>query len=173
MTTLHGIPPFGKRQHGLVSGQRGLMLLALLIVLLFSSVLALAAAEVWATARQREREAELLFVGQQYRQALRQYYFAAPNAASRTLPASLADLLEDKRYPLPVRHLRRLYADPVTGGTDWGLVKRGDLIVGVHSLSDAKPLKQTGFNRLDQAFEGRPSYREWAFLFVPPASNRN
>lgn len=151
---------------------RGLVLVALLIFMLFSAIVAMSAAEVWATARQRERERELLFVGEQYRQAIRRYYFATPNGQARALPARLEDLLSDERFPTPVKHLRRAYPDPITGSTEWGLVMRGRGIVGVHSLSQTTPIKQSGFVRANATFEGRSAYRDWVFLFVPSASAR-
>jgi len=160
---------------GMVQGkprQRGLVMLALLLALLLSGVLMLQAAETWATTRQREREAELLFVGAQYRLAIRRYYLGTPPGQARTFPAQLEDLLEDRRYPVPVRHLRRLYADPVTGSTDWGLVRSGDRIAGVYSPSQDRPLKQTGFEAANIAFEGRDAYKDWVFVFVPPAGRR-
>jgi hypothetical protein len=85
------------------------------------------------------------------------------------LPTQLEDLLEDKRYPMPVRYLRRLYPDPITGETDWGLVKAGTRIAGVYSLSDKTPMKQAGFPPDYQAFSGKTSYRDWIFV-VPPSS---
>ncbi|MFZ2652036.1 MAG: type II secretion system protein [Burkholderiaceae bacterium] len=148
----------------------GIVLVGLLIVMAFSAALAMSAAEVWATSRQRERELELLFVGDQYRQAIRRYYFAVPKAQARVLPARLEDLLLDERFPVPVRHLRRLYPDPITGSTEWGLAMRGERIVGVHSLSPATPIKQAGFGHANAVFEARSAYREWVFLFVPPAA---
>jgi type II secretory pathway pseudopilin PulG len=53
-----------------VPSQGGLVLLALLIMLILVAVGALAAAEVWSTTLKREREVELLFVGNQYRRAI-------------------------------------------------------------------------------------------------------
>jgi type II secretory pathway pseudopilin PulG len=150
----------------------GLMLIGLLILMFFTSVLALAGMEVWATARQREREAELLFVGEQYRQAIRHYYFTSAAGQARDLPARLEDLLADNRFPVQVQHLRRLYPDPITGSTEWGLVKRGDRIVGVHSLSENRPIKQAGFARGQANFEGRSAYKEWVFVFVPTIPRR-
>jgi hypothetical protein len=88
------------------------------------------------------------------------------------LPASLEDLLDDKRSPVPLRHLRRLYADPITGSNDWGLSMRGDRIAGVYSKSEDLPMKQAGFETANAGFEGRQTYREWAFLFVPPVPKR-
>jgi type II secretory pathway pseudopilin PulG len=151
---------------------RGLMLLGLMLMLMLASFALLGAAEVWSTTRQREQERELLFVGEQYRAAIRHYYFAAPPGRPRVFPARLEQLLEDDRYPVPVHHLRRLYPDPLTGTSDWGLVVVADRIAGVHSLSDAVPIKQTGFAAGQAAFENQTSYREWKFVFVPPRSGR-
>lgn len=146
----------------------GVVLLVLLLTLMLGAIGAMAAVDVYATARQRELEAELLFVGEQYRQAIRRYYFGAPPGQARTLPPSLQDLLEDRRYPQPVRHLRRLYPDPLTPDGEWALVKQDNRIAGVHSVSRAQPLKQKGFAAAQAAFEGRSSYAEWVFRFQPP-----
>jgi type II secretory pathway pseudopilin PulG len=151
---------------------RGIVLVALLLTLLLGAVLALSAAATWATSVRRERETELLFVGAQYRQAIRRYYYATPAGQPRGLPAQLEDLLEDKRFPVPVRHLRRLYPDPITGSTDWGLALAGDRIVGVYSNTEEKPLKQTGFEPANARFEARETYKDWVFVFVPPATRR-
>lgn len=151
---------------------RGVMLLGLLLMLMLGSIALLAAAEVWTTTRQREQESELLFVGEQYRQAIRRYYFAAAAGQGRTLPARLQDLLVDDRFEVPVHHLRRLYPDPITGRDEWGLVLVGDRIAGVHSLSDAVPLKQSGFAPAQAGFEARQAYKEWVFLFTPARNAR-
>jgi type II secretory pathway pseudopilin PulG len=150
----------------------GMMLLALLLMLLLGSLAAMAAAEVWATTRQREREAELLFVGDQYRQAIRRYYYAAPRGRPKTYPTRLEDLLEDNRFPQPAHHLRRLYPDPMTGRPEWRLVRYGNQLIGVSSLSTDRPLKQAGFSAADIEFEGRSGYRDWVFKFTPAGSGR-
>ncbi len=82
---------------------------------------------------QREKEAELLFRGEQIRNAIASYY-----RKEQRYPQALAELLEDKRFPMPVRHLRRLYRDPMSGETDWGLVEApgGAGVMGVHSRSE-------------------------------------
>jgi len=151
---------------------RGIVLVALLLGMAFMGVLALLGADVWATTLRHERETELLFAGDQVRAAIRRYYYATPAGQRRTLPPSLDELLEDHRFPTPVHHLRRLYPDPITGDANWGLVLSGDRIAGVYSLSEAAPLKQTGFAPAYAAFEGRGAYKEWAFTFIPPANNR-
>lgn len=142
--------------------QRGVGYLAVLFVLAALGFLLAGAGEVWDTAARRERERELLFVGQQYRNAIIAYRDRTPGVA-KEYPRTLADLLEDRRFPFTVRHLRRLYRDPVTGGSEWGLIKAGDGIVGVYSLSPAVPLKQDNFPAGLEAFAGRASYREWVF----------
>lgn len=156
--------------------ERGAMLLALLIGLVLGGIALMAAVDVWTLQRQREREQQLLYVGDQYRQALRRYYYAAPAGTPRTLPARLELLLEDDRYPIPVRHLRQLYPDPITGQKEWGQLRAGERIVGVYSLSDAVPVKQAGFSPADESFTGKSRYREWVFSFtggsvsVPPVA---
>lgn len=155
-----------------MKASRGVVLLALLLAIAFMGVLALKGADTWATTLRHERETELLFVGDQYRAAIRRYYYATPPGQRRALPPSLQDLLEDRRFPTPVRHLRQLYPDPITGSADWGLVQSGDRVAGVYSQSDAAPLKRKGFGSPDAAFEDRESYKDWAFVFVPPTNRR-
>ena len=43
----------------------------------------------------------------------------------RSVPTrrQLTELVEDRRYPMPVRHLRKLYGDPMTGQPDWAIIK--------------------------------------------------
>ncbi len=150
---------------------RGVLLLGLLLAMAISGVALLVALDVWAVTRQRQQEQELLFVGEQYRMAIARYYHAAPKGVPRALPATLQDLLQDDRYSIPVRHLRRLYADPLTGAPQWGAVLNGKRIAGVYSLAKGTPLKQGGFAKEAQNFAGKSSYREWAFVFTPPTPN--
>ena len=141
----------------------GVVLLALLLTLALGSIALMAAVDVWALTRQRAQEAELLFVGNQYRLAILRYYFGAPPGTRRVLPTKLEDLLEDDRYPMPVRYLRRLYPDPVTGSSEWGALREGERIAGVYSLSDKAPFKQAGFAPGYETFNGKSTYRDWVF----------
>lgn len=127
-----------RRRRG--DGAHGLVLLTLLIALILVSVALLAALDVWALQRQRLQEEELLFVGNQYRLAIQRYYMAG-----RTLPASVDDLLDDKRFPVPLHHLRRAYLDPITGKNDWLFLHDGDRIYGVYSKSTAPTVKHANF----------------------------
>jgi type II secretory pathway pseudopilin PulG len=144
----------------------GLVLLGVLLVLVLAGLAALVGGEVWATATKREREEELLFVGDQYRRAIESYWRASPGPA--TLPKAMADLLEDDRFPMPVRHLRRLYRDPLDAEADWGLVKIGNGIAGVYPTSEAPPLKRAGFPDRYVHFEGANAYNQWRFVAQLP-----
>lgn len=123
------------------------------------------AGEVWHRALKREKEQELLFVGDQFRRAFNLYSQHTPGNARR-FPLSLDELLKDPRYPGVKRYLRKIYADPVTGSTRWGLIKgpNGE-IFGVHSLSDEEPVKKSSFSLVDAKFEGRAKYSEWVFVY--------
>lgn len=149
-----------------VSHQHGFMLMGILVIMVLAGIALMAAVEFWTMQRQREREQQLLFVGDAYRQAIRHYYFGAPAGSPRTLPVSLEALLEDDRYPMPVHHLRRFYPDPMTGKTDWGQLRVGEAIAGVFSLSEALPIKQAGFPLADAGFDGKTSYKDWTFVFM-------
>jgi hypothetical protein len=58
-----------------------------------------------------------------------------------------------------------MYADPMTGSTEWGLVKgpAGE-IYGVYSLSSDEPLKKSNFALADRNFEGAAKYSDWVFM---------
>lgn len=148
--------------------RRGFTYLGLIFVVAMLGLAAAAAGAVWSVVAQRDREAELLFVGQQYRMAIEQYQRRSPPGAPR-YPLRLEDLLRDTRALLPTRHLRRAFPDPFdfnpsTGGPVWGLVRdREGGIVGVHSLSSGVPMKRIGFPS-GLAFESARSHRDWRFI---------
>jgi type II secretory pathway pseudopilin PulG len=148
---------------------RGVMLLGLLISLALGGIGLMAMVDDWALQRQREREQQLLFVGDQYRQAIRRYYYGAPSGQVRQLPANLGAMLNDDRYPSPVHHLRRLYPDPITGSNEWGELRVQDKLVGVYSKSEARPIKQAGFAPAYQSFISQERYQDWVFAFVVPS----
>ncbi len=147
---------------------RGVVLMGLVVLLALGGAAATQFAESAARVSQREREAELLWVGQQYRQALESYYRASPGPVKH-LPVSLAELLRDSRFPQPVRHLRRLYPDPTQPEVPWGTLRRGNQITGVYSQSGTAPLQRSGFAAGLESFEGANQYSDWRFMFVPRA----
>lgn len=125
-----------------------------------------AAGKYWSFEGKREKEEELVFRGRQIRAAIERYYFESPGAKS--YPRRLEELVDDKRYPATKRHLRKLYADPVTGNADWSTVKSPDGgIMGVASSSELEPIKKKGFPLDLKGFDDRTSYGEWLFVFVP------
>lgn len=144
-------------------GERGAALLLTMFLVAVMGILLAVAGRVWRTDMQREREAQLLFAGAEYARALGRYAAATPPGLP-TLPEKLDQLLLDQRQPAPMRHLRRLYRDPMTDGPDWGLVKSGDRIAGVYSLAAGAPLKQAGFAGANAGFAGAGSYADWRFV---------
>lgn len=125
------------------------------------------ASHLYQMSMQREKEAELLFIGRQFRTALARYHASGPANAKDQYPATLEDLLKDPRYPNTVRHLRRLYRDPMTGKSEWGTVMLQGRVVGVHSLSEKKPIKQDNFEASDAQFRSKEKYSEWLFTYPP------
>jgi hypothetical protein len=100
-----------------------------------------AASRVWSVSEQRERETQLLFVGDEFRAAIAAYYAIG-------------------------RHLRRLYHDPMTGEADWTLVLApGGGIMGVASNSKLTSIKRTGFTQIDASYDNSDCY--WQFVYEP------
>ena len=149
-------------------GQRGFTYIAILLLVALHGVVLAVAGTMWHVAQKREKERELLFVGDQFRRALRSYAASGPGLAGQ-LPRSLDDLIRDPRVPGIKRHLRKVFVDPMTGTADWGLVltRDGNAIVGVYSRSQDAPLKTGNFPADDQDFEGASKYSEWTFLYRP------
>lgn len=145
----------------------GFAYLGLLFAVAVAGVGLAAAGIVWHAAQQREKEAELLFVGNEFRRAIALYYYRSPGQI-KEYPGKLEDLLEDPRFPGTQRYLRRIYRDPMTGSTEWGLVPTpGGRIMGVHSLAKGAPMKIGGFADANKDFIGSKSYAEWQFAVVP------
>jgi type II secretory pathway pseudopilin PulG len=138
----------------------------LFIVAIIAAGLALTG-EVWQTSTMRDKEAELLFIGNQYRRAIQGYYLNGPQ---RQYPRSLEDLLKDPRQPGTVRYLRRIHPDPITE-REFVLIKAPDGgILGVHSESEAAPIKTANFKLRDRTFDGTQKYSDWKFLFQPASA---
>jgi type II secretory pathway pseudopilin PulG len=91
-------------------GQHGYVMAALLVGLGIMAVMMTVVMPVWKQVAQREKEAELIFRGEQYARAIELYGRKLPGA----LPPNL-DVLIDQHF------LRKKYKDPITGG-DFDLV---------------------------------------------------
>lgn len=159
---------------------------ALLVAMSIAAVLMTVAMPTWRQLSQREKEAELIFRGQQYARAIGLFQ---KKAGPGTLPPSVELLLEQ-------RFLRKQYTDPVTG-EDFHLLRQtqptqggappsgrggsGSLsgsagfstgaggssstpsssaqggIVGVVSKSKAESIR---------IYNGRTRYNEWQFVYL-------
>jgi type II secretory pathway pseudopilin PulG len=141
----------------------GFTYLTLMLAIVVMGAVLGAAAEVWHTSVQREKERELLFVGNQFRVAIGLYY-----VSHAKYPRNLEDLIKDPLSPSTRRYLRKIYRDPVGGTNEWAVVRMGDGgIVGVHSLSEKKPIKVAGFGVTGNSFDGAVKYSDWVFAYRP------
>ncbi len=157
----------GDRKTGRCSPPGGYTLVAMLLVLALVALGLAAAGPAWAHYVRREREQELLHIGRLYAQALAHYRDVSPGSAKQ-FPRSLDALLLDARFIGVMRHLRRLYADPLDPRQPWGTVRDTEGgIRGVYSQSTAAPLAQGAlvFDHLTLPPAGR--YCEWQFIASP------
>jgi type II secretory pathway pseudopilin PulG len=147
----------------------GFTFLGLLMIIAIMSIGLLAVSEVWNVARKREKEQELLYVGHQFRQAIKMYCTRGPRGNQiQIYPMYLEDMLKDPRYPNTRRYLRKIYTDPLTGSNEWGLLKNPNgSIYGVYSLSEDFTIKRDNFDLEDVGFKGKEKYSDWKFTYVP------
>jgi type II secretory pathway pseudopilin PulG len=124
---------------------------------------------LWSDAVRREREQDLLRVGQLYAQALRVYQEAGPGSV-KPYPETLEALLEDRRHLGTHRYLRKLYPDPIDPSRPWGLVRdSSNGIRGVYSTSLLPPLRREALDLGEVKLPAARSYQEWIFAPPPPA----
>jgi len=133
--------------------------------------------QVWQTKAQREKEKELLFVGEQFQKAIMSYYNNA-TGGPKQYPESLEDLLLDDRSSTSKRHLRKIFLDPMTNSYKWGLVTEpipkqttginfiDDAgIIGIYSHSKKIPIRVKNFPDGYADFSKAESYQDWKFIF--------
>ena len=119
--------------------------LAYLAVLFLVAAIALSMAVVTQnqdTLLKREKEQDWLYVGKQYERAIASYYQLSPNGL-KALPDNVDDLLTDKRFVAPVRHLRKAYLDPLTNQHWVQLLNEDNQITGVVSTLPQAILSST------------------------------
>jgi type II secretory pathway pseudopilin PulG len=164
------------------SSEAGYTLAIFVMVIAIMAIMMAAAVEIVSFQAQREREAELIFRGQQYVEGIRLYKIKYGR-----FPMRMKELWE-----ADPKVLRRKWADPITGSDEWGVVFQGQEgqsltapagggprptptrtpvfernregggekvgpIVGVHSLSTETSIK---------VYEGRTQYDMWKFIFT-------
>lgn len=153
-----------------VNNQRGLTLLVVLVMIVVLGLSAGLAGQTISSLMQQEREAELLWRGDQYRKAIGSYFAASAQGAValKAYPQRLEDLLRDPRSLATKRHLRRLYPDPMTGEPFQIIKDPGGRLVGVRSASEGVPFKKDGFPVEYEEFRDAEKYSAWEFRYAPP-----
>ncbi|MCE3603622.1 type II secretion system GspH family protein [Massilia sp. P8910] len=145
--------------------QGGFTYLALLFMIAIMGAVSAFTGVLWSTSQQRAKERQLLFIGNEFRKAIGAYYERSPGTVKR-YPADLQALLLDERHVGTVRHLRRIYTDPMTLDKAWGLVRAPDgTVMGVYSTSSLKPVKKR-FSDENAGFENASTYSEWRFVYT-------
>ena len=167
----------GRRAAPVRSG--GFTYLSLIILVAIIGLVTATALKLGAVLQRARAEQELLWIGAEFSDALQSYADATP-AGKPPQPATLKDLLRDPRFPTARRHLRKIYVDPMTGKAEWGIVYLADKVgvIGIYSLSDAKPVKIGNFPARFSGFDAREHISDWKFLMsvkpgttaAPPAS---
>jgi len=157
-------------RHATQGSQTGFSWLFVLFLLAAASAAGAVVVQRWADQSSREKERQLLRIGDTYAKALAGYRAASPGSDKR-FPETLEQLVYDSRFVGTRRHLRMLYADPVTGKADWVLLRdaRGN-IMGLHSKSEQRPWARVTM-KLEFADLGvAERYADWIFTpRLPPS----
>lgn len=154
-------PAMGRRMRA--GDSRGFTYVWALAALAILSVGLAAIGPVWSDHVRRERELELVRVGALYAQAIARYRAMSPGSLKQ-YPASLDELIADTRFVGTVRHLRRLYPDPLEPARPWGLVTTTDgRITGLYSKSDEAPLRREALDLGGVVLPPASRYDEWKF----------
>lgn len=147
--------------------QGGFAYLIAMFLVAILGIVSLRGMENSVTRERREKEAELLVIGQAYRNAIRDYYENSPGTA-KTYPPDVDALLLDQRATRVRRPLRKLYRDPITSGKEWGIIRaESGGVMGIYSLSALKPYKTDGFPDELSNFINAKRYQDWQFVYQP------
>jgi type II secretory pathway pseudopilin PulG len=112
-------------------GERGYAMAALLVTLAIMSILMSVAMPVWRFEARREREAELVFRGEQYARAIALFRFKNANIPN-AFPPSIDALVQG-------RFLRKKYKDPMTKDGEFVLIGVGSQQPGLNAPGAATP----------------------------------
>ena len=144
---------------------RGFTLVGLAVIIAITGIVLATVARVHSTILKRDLAEELLFRGDEIKDAIDAYF-----KTGNTYPRNFEELLKDPRGVNPKRHLRKVYKDPVTNG-EWELIKdKAERIIGEKSKSEKEPLKKDNFPEEYKAFTGKTKYSEWEFISKPVTS---
>lgn len=129
---------------------RGFLLVGLVTMMAIFGIMSGTAVQQWSVIELREREAQLLFIQEQYAQAILEYQ----KDQGGSLPTKLEQL--DERGQKNQRFIRRLYVDPMIRGQeevtveDWCLLRVGP--TGQVTSSCAKEDQRDGLTREGSEF---------------------
>jgi type II secretory pathway pseudopilin PulG len=149
--------------------QKGIAYLSLLVLITIMSITIFIASENLSQKTQRERESQLLFIGEAFRDAIESYY-TRDDISEKNYPQTIEQLLADNRGIKFKRHLRQIYYDPFTNETSWGLIKdEKHRIIGIHSLSNQLSIKTKfiGSGIVVEQFTKPLRYSDIKFIFTP------
>jgi len=111
----------------------GFTLVGLAVIIAIMGIVLAMVAKVHSTITKRDMEEELLFRGDEIKDAIDAYF-----KIGNTYPRNFEELLKDPRGVNPKRHLRKIYKDPITNG-EWELIKdKAERIIGVKSKSESR-----------------------------------
>jgi type II secretory pathway pseudopilin PulG len=139
-------------------GERGYAMAALLVTLAIMGILLTILMPVWRHEAQREKEAELVFRGEQYARAIALFKFKNQNIPN-ALPPSIDFLVEN-------RFLRKKYKDPMTKDGEFVPLSYGAQQPGIPG-STQPPAQQGGA----QTGSGQRGFTPPSF--PPPAGRSN
>lgn len=140
--------------------EAGFTLQGMLFIVMLLSLSAAATGIVWEISARREAEQEAIFVAHAWQDAIKSYY---QSQGLHEYPATVEDLLEDRRGPRLIRHLRRPYSNPLDREGKWLFITTSlGRIVGIScGLSTQKPITKSGFTLRDRKLESAKTYKEW------------
>jgi hypothetical protein len=135
------------------------------LVLLALCMLGLSiAGPMWSQQARREREQDLLRIGNLYAQAIANYYHSSPGSVKQ-YPQRLEQLLADTRFVGMRRYLRTLYPDPIDTAQPWGLVLDSQQrIIGVYSRNEQSPIAEGALELGAVQLEPARRYSDWKFI---------
>src|SRR5438552_6913091 len=113
-------------------GQQGYAMVALIVAMSIMGIMMTVAMPTWRQMAQREKEAELVFRGQQYARAIGLFQ---KKSGPGVLPPSIDSLVEG-------HFLRRKYKDPITGG-DFYVLQAGAATAPGSSTANPRQSAQT------------------------------
>lgn len=161
-----GAHSWSGRRLGHPGTQGGLAYLVLLVALAVIGTAAAHSVGQGAAASRRQAELDLLAIGTEFEHAFqshRLFRAAGPSAG----PREIEELLLDRRVA-GLRHLRKIYVDPLTGRQEWGVLRHPDgSIMGLYSMAPGIPIKRSGFGLHRATFDDGQQYSQWVFRAPP------